>query len=104
MGCICMDVWRGVWIYVRKMSTFFSFFFFDLIYKIYLKSITFIKLKIIVYQGKSYIIAKRNVVALFRNKQKYKYTSYMQVMLMRLMSKLTYLIMSKGIKFMGRLN
>ena len=57
-----------------------------------LESITFIKVKVIVYQGKSYIIAKRNVSALFRNEQKYKYTNYMQVMLIRLMSKIEYLI------------
>ena len=36
-----------------------------------------------------------------RNKQKYKYTNYMQVMLMRLMSKGEYLIVPKGTKFTG---
>ena len=36
--------------------------------------------KIIVYQGKTYIIAKKNVLALLRNKQKYNYANYMQVM------------------------
>ena len=34
------------------------------------------KVKIIVYQGKSYIIAKRNVLALFRNKQIQLYKLY----------------------------
>ena len=33
-------------------------------------------------QGKSDIIAKRKVQALFRNKQKYKYGNHMQIMLM----------------------
>ena len=36
-----------------------------------------------------------------RNKQKYKYTNNMQVMLMRLMSKGEYLIVPKGTKFTG---
>ena len=35
-------------------------------------------------QGKSDIIAKRKVQALFRNKQKYKYNNYMQIMLMNI--------------------
>ena len=34
------------------------------------------KVKKIVYQGKSYIIAKRNVLALLRNKHRYKFTNY----------------------------
>ena len=59
------------------------------------------KVKIIVYQCKSYIIAKGNVQALFRNKQKYNYTNYMQVRLMRLTSNMEYLIVPKGTKFMG---
>ena len=33
-------------------------------------------------QGKSDIMAKRKVQALFRNKQKYKYDNHMQIMLM----------------------
>ena len=37
--------------------------------------------------------------ALFRNKHKYNYTNYMQVRLMRLMSKIEYLIVPKGTKF-----
>ena len=53
------------------------------------------------YLDKAYIIAKRNVEAVLRNKQKYKYTNFMQVMLMRLMSKGEYLIVPKGTKFMG---
>ena len=57
--------------------------------------------KIIVYQGKTHIIAKKNVLALLRNKQKYSYANYMQVMLMRLMSKFVYLIVPKGTKFTG---
>ena len=52
------------------------------------------------YLGKLFITAKRNVYALFRNKQKYNYTNYMQVKLMRLMSKIEYLIMPKVTKFM----
>ena len=36
-----------------------------------------------------------------RNKQKYKYTNFMQVMLMRLMSKGEYVIVPKGTKFTG---
>ena len=70
-------------------------------FSVNLELITFMKVKIIVYQGKSCIIAKRNVYALFRNKQKYNYSHYMQVMLMRLMSKIEYLIMPKGMKFTG---
>ena len=35
-------------------------------------------------QGKSDIIAKRKVPALFRNQQKYKYDNYMQIMLMNI--------------------
>ena len=35
-------------------------------------------------QGKSDIIAKRKVQALFRNKQKYKYDNHMQIMLMNI--------------------
>ena len=31
------------------------------------------------YQGKSNIIAKRNVLVLFRNKQKYNYSNYIYV-------------------------
>ena len=54
---------------------------------------------IFMYQGKSYTIEKKNVLALCRNKQKYRYTSYMQVMLMRLMSK--YLIDPKGRRSSG---
>ena len=38
---------------------------------------------------------------LLRNKQKYKYTNNMQIMLMRLMSKGEYLIVPKGTKFKG---
>ena len=53
------------------------------------------------YLDKAYIIAKRNVKALLRNKQKYKYTNFMQVMLVRLMSKGEYLIVPKGTKFTG---
>ena len=53
------------------------------------------------YLDKAYIIVKRNVEALLRNKQKYKYTNNMQVMLMRLMSKGQYLIVPKGTKFTG---
>ena len=53
------------------------------------------------YLDKAYIIVKRNVKALLRNKQKYKYTNNMQVMLMRLMSKGEYLIVPKGRKFTG---
>ena len=59
------------------------------------------KVKIIVYQGKSYIIAKRNVQALFRIKQVYNYTNYMQVMLMKLKSKIEYLIVSKQNEIQG---
>ena len=55
----------------------------------------------IMYLSKSYIIAKRNVSALLRNKQKYKNTNFMQVMLMRLMSKGEYVIVPKGTKFGG---
>ena len=54
--------------------------------------INHMKVKNILYQGKSYIIAKRNVYALFRNKWKYNYTNHMQVWLMRLMSKLNILL------------
>ena len=39
--------------------------------------------------------------ALFRNKKKYNCTNYMQVRLMRLMSKVKYLIVPKGTKFTG---
>ena len=53
------------------------------------------------YLEKAYIIVKRNVKTLLRNKQKYKYTNIMQVMLMRLMSKGEYLIVPKGTKFTG---
>ena len=53
------------------------------------------------YLDKAYIIVKRNVKALLRNKQKYKYTNNMQVMLMRLMSKGEYLIVPNGTKFKG---
>ena len=53
------------------------------------------------YLDKAYIIVKRNVQALLRNKQKYKYTNNMQVMLMRLMSRGEYLIVPKGTKFKG---
>ena len=35
-------------------------------------------------QGKSDIIAKRKVQALFRNKQKYKYDNHMQIMFMNI--------------------
>ena len=70
-------------------------------YSANLDSITFMKGRITVYQGKSYIIAKRNVLALSRNKQKYNYTNYMQIMLMRLMSKIECLIVLKGMEFMG---
>ena len=35
------------------------------------------------------------------NKQKYRYTNYMQVILIRLMSKSEYLINPKGTKLMG---
>ena len=35
-------------------------------------------------QGKSDIIAKRKVQALFRNKQKSKYDNHMQIMLMNI--------------------
>ena len=52
----------------------------------------------IVYQGKSYIIAKRNAYALFRHKQKY---NYVNVMLTRLTSQIEYLIVPKGTKFTG---
>ena len=53
------------------------------------------------YQGKSYIIVKRNVKALFRNKQKYIYNLYKLYVsyAMRLMSKIEYLIVPKGTKF-----
>ena len=37
------------------------------------------KVKITVFEGKSYIIAKKNVQALFRNKRKYKCANYMQI-------------------------
>ena len=53
----------------------------------------------IVYEGKSYIIAERNFLALFGNKQKYNYANYIQVRLMSLMSK--YLIVPKGTKLIG---
>ena len=53
------------------------------------------------YLDKAYIIVKRNVSDLLRNKQKYKYTNNMQVMLMRLMSKGEYLIVPNGTKFTG---
>ena len=35
-------------------------------------------------QGKSDIIAKRKVQALYRNKEKYKYDNHMQIMLMNI--------------------
>ena len=35
-------------------------------------------------QGKSDIIAKRNIQALFRNKLKYKYDNHMQIILMNI--------------------
>ena len=35
-------------------------------------------------QGKSDIISKRKVQALFRNKQNYKYDNHMQIMLMNI--------------------
>ena len=35
-------------------------------------------------QGKSDIIAKTKIQALFRNKQKYKYDNHMQIMLMNI--------------------
>ena len=72
-------------------------------FSVNLESITFMKAKIFVYQGKLYIIAQKNVQALFRNKQKYvlNYATYMQDMLMRLMSKTDDLIVAKGMKFTG---
>ena len=51
------------------------------------------------YLDKVCIIAKRKVYALLRNKQKYKYTNFVKVMLMRLMSKGEYVIVPKGTKF-----
>ena len=66
-----------------------------------LESTTFMKVKIIVNQGKVYTIAKRNSQVLFRNIQKYKYANYMNIMLMRLMSKSKYLILPKVTKFEG---
>ena len=69
--------------------------------RVNLESITFLKVRKIMYLDKAYIIVKRNVYALLRNKQKYKYTNNMQVMLMRLMSKGEYLIVPKGTKFTG---
>ena len=45
--------------------------------------------------------SKEHCKALSRNKQKYKYTNYIQVMLMRLMSNIEYLIVPKGMKFTG---
>ena len=70
-------------------------------FRVNLESITFMKVKKIMYLDKAYIIAKRNVQALFRSKQKYKYTNFMQVMLVRLMSKGEYLFVPKGTKFTG---
>ena len=59
------------------------------------------KVKIIVYQGKSYIIAKRNVYA-FRHKTKTTVPIICKlIMLMRLMLKIEYLIVPKGTKFTG---
>ena len=59
------------------------------------------KIKIIVYQGKLYNIGKRNVKALFRNKQKLQIYKLYEVMLIRMVSKVEYLIMPKGMKFTG---
>ena len=70
-------------------------------FRVNLESITFLKVRKIMYLDKAYIIVKRNVSALSRNKQKYKYTNNMQVMLMRLMSKGEYLIVPKGTKLTG---
>ena len=53
------------------------------------------------YWGKSHIIAWRNGWALLRNKQKYNCTTYMQVVLIRLMSKIECLIMPKETQFTG---
>ena len=69
-------------------------------FSVNLELITSKKVKIIVYQGKSYIIAKRNVYVLFRNIQKYNYTNYASYA-RGLMSKIKYLIMPKGSKFTG---
>ena len=70
-------------------------------FRVNLELITFLKVRKIMYLDKAYIIVKRNVEALLRNKQKYKCTNNMQVMLMRLMSKGEYLIVPKGTKFTG---
>ena len=66
-----------------------------------LESITFKKVKIIIYLGKLYIIARRNVLVYSGKKKKYRYTNYMQVMFMRLMSKSEYLIVPTGTKLTG---
>ena len=42
------------------------------------------RIKIILNQGKSCIIAKKNVYALSRKKEKYKYANPMQIMFMNI--------------------
>ena len=62
-----------------------------------------------VYEGKNDYVSRQVIYHCkeeclsfkLRNKQKYKYTNFMQVMLMRLMSKGEYVIVPKGTKFRG---
>ena len=53
-------------------------------YSTYVQSITYLRAKTNMNQGKSDIIAKRKVQASFWNKQKYKYNNHMQIMLMNI--------------------
>ena len=53
-------------------------------YSMYMLSITYLRAKTNMNKGKSDIIAKRKVQALFTNKQKYKYDNHMQIMLMNI--------------------
>ena len=71
-------------------------------FRVNLESITFLKVRKIMYLDKAYIIVKRNVLSFIKKQteiQIYKYTNNMQVM--RLMLKGEYLIIPKGTKFTG---
>ena len=74
-----------------------------MMFSVNLESVTFMKVKIIVYQGRSYTISlQRGMSKLYlETNRKYNYTNYMQVILMRLMSKIENHIMPKGTKFTG---
>ena len=61
------------------------------------------KVKIIICLGKLYIVVYSCIVysKKKKKKKKYRYTNYMQVMFMRLMSKSEYLIVPTGTKLTG---